>query len=1523
MTCRGTPLPSQPIVHVRVWKGPDHPTKVAFGTPEQPMCIYPDDTITKALMKIHKALGAAANSAFPYAWTHHEALRTLPATAQAVRAGWNVNPFVLTPDAKRTLARVPPNLAMAPERLWYEAVGNGVLNVSFYDATKAVLGASALNHYFLPNDNVSSAQFEAVLQEERMLGIAWHHASLPKAPNVTGCTVTSMALRRRLAHTLDLTLLFTKAHTRANVPLIQYVEDASHITYKIAQRLPAHITPEHLKTWATAPETAVDRPYVACIWLAEVAIAWVLRFFADGEMRTDHHGTHGMSLETATRHQSQHNALIQSWLGHDGDTEWTLERVSIQSHIDLPHIANIKRLQHALHHWTPLFHLPTPPKPLSLAFRFKRVASYGQTFSLHDFLMNRMDKGAVWADIVAEAADYGIHAQDLQEAVMETQGIEGAAANLRERAIKDLGLTVHALWGANGWRLTVQDAGSIDDVEHALHWIKGALGAAPGKIAAPKKGVAPPRIANSKATSPTPTDASSDASSDSPTESLADSLDSEFSVGGAMGDAYKGYFIQRLKAHDPTNFGNNKHYSNTKCQASDMRQPIVVSKNHWATLKQRDYDKVTNHIEFNDNVYFCPHIWCRQDELPMSVEQYTQNNNTCPNGEPGMVMYWDNDPQRRKYVKLAKGSKVADRLPCCFKLAAGPSPPASKAHAAGPIYPKDKQLLRKDAYLIRNPGAIHSDRLGIVPKTLHEALLPNVPYEACNKTLTHYPCWVRQGVPDNDPDTFLGAIAHALGHPNKRALLAAWETTLTPWAFLALEGGRIASLFMPETPIVADREPRMVRDWQAWVRRFPDYMHQAGLAKRRLPPKQDLSRELSIYHAYQGFWAYLETPTPKNPFALMEWIHQCGLTCLVVQRDDDDFQQASVWCPAYGSYASMDAASPVPPKRLVLLKEDGRNGIPEYVPIAFKDLTKPPVVAHARGEQPALDALMANACPTPAEQDPAWNALTTFQDVRKWHAWVLSPDLRIVAGVAMGRWWGLPDSGVSASFLPAILKRWPPDRVVYHDDLVGTRVSSIGGPDHPTEAVLKRAADLGWDVLAAVPPVRPAEPLLPQRGDDDLATYERRSNDESQAWDKLKLYVVETVMEHYAAWMPPARLKKSRAQRARELLPFFAPLMPKASARTRERLRVVLEELPTESRRRMLNVWQDWKRKALEPLYGRPEVPRIDKRRGEVLLTQWAMNQALKAMPDTLPSWGFDPTSRVASRMPSTRREDAMEIVTPVPASRRSSPTTSPATGPAIWTISQFSKETLPVFVARKLPQWNAYVPKVASIHADAHWRDALADLAHRWPSSSSGRASVPLPGDAVYEARWRALWRTVLDATLPNRFQAWMDNGNARRAWMQALKLKPTSKSADVAEAAWKKTGPERLAVWEAVLRGHPRPGPTDADWQVVAELWGVSILVFAKNKSSNTKERGTLEEALGKTTLSVAFGDRDRARFEASPFLFLYKDGTDTVGFLAHRPSKAADTDPSPWPPLYAKWSDVPKPMQTLMDAHWNAAN
>jgi hypothetical protein len=497
----------------------------------------------------------------------------------------------------------------------------------------------------------------------------------------------------------------------------------------------------------------------------------------------------------------------------------------------------------------------------------------------------------------------------------------------------------------NGFFINIINIPNKNELDYLIYWISKIISSSvqknvKRKIDTKKPEPTPKKLPSSPSPIPDDDDLGKLSYSSSDSNSSINSNRSE--GGGALGKDKHSYFINLLTKADKDLFANN--YARNKCQA--INQPVVFSNEYKETLKKNgnyffDNDLTYGSKENIKNVYACPRLWCPISKIPLDVDN---GKTTCPiEDEEPMEMYFDNDPHKKRYVKLIKPDENNICAPCCFKKQPKDEE-LNKCKYYNDDIKKDSnknneplQEIDKDENYLMNTSPVRIGRFGSIPQSLHELFFPTLKYSICSKMLNkNDKCFVRKGISHKTSkkiknihnDSIIHSIAYGLNFKSKEHLISDINKKLDLFTYMSLENGNVCKAFMDKLPIIPSNNKTLIDEFKYHIKKFN--------LDNKLPNITDtnykLSRLLGIFKSYKKFMLYLSSndyPITKSPYYLYSLISIIYNVLLVIW--DKQPNEVSIICPYYTSYDDLIGSMELNPQILMLIKDDKY-----YEPIELK-----------------------------------------------------------------------------------------------------------------------------------------------------------------------------------------------------------------------------------------------------------------------------------------------------------------------------------------------------------------------------------------------------------------------------------------------------------------------------------------------------------------------------------------------------------------------------------------------------------
>ena len=856
--------------------------------------IYGNDTIYNITIKILALLNINDNSLFPYIWTNNGPIRFV------INNNWkdyNINPFKIK-DFKSVKS---PDITQLSDKI----LKVSEINLAIYNNVEKILSGNVLKYYF-PNikDTITKNSIQKALKEQIILNKEWNtsrekHEELYRQSN---CSYSRVIFTGNIKK-INLEEVFNKLHSTQILPFIQFYDDINHIYYKVLKK---HYIPErYIDEW-TNMDKSPSHSYILLYSLIDKTLNSYAKLMIDGEGIIKVIYVLDINENISYNIIENHLNNIRTDLQKYTKIKFTpvIERLALKTSVIIKD-ANMKSLSKYLSNLLPIFDISGKNRRNKniLDIQFKRVEKYGEVKNILDIIKTKIDLDIPIEDIIFELQEYGIDENEVIE--IYNQLLDSSLQYSQTRKKKDyknLGLVLHISKISLGYSIYIDNAINISEIQSCLFWIRSAI--INSKQTEKVKGETPDieELINDKRF---PIEHSISVSRVSPSSS-SDSQTSVLSLGGAIGKDYNRYLNNILQDTDPLIFSKTKNYSR-KCQVSDLRQPVVITKEQKKKIDEMGYsDGYDNYLEYgssenNQNVYICPKIYCPGSQIPLSYEKYKELGEKCPNPEEEPILLyesqlWNNDPTLKHYIGFLKERGYNNlKLPCCFK----------KEQKIKDSVTVKKQDVEEDTYIIDKIKINEVGRYGTIPSELHNFLYKGVPYSLCKNTVKAKECLLRIGI-GLTKDSLMESIAYLLSFNSKSDLIEHIYKTLDPFTFMCLENGNILTYFMDENSVIPEDNQNKFKDLKKWLEKHDKYVKLFNLQEIRdsLSKKIEninenikykISRQLAIYNSFYNFLRYLKDDINKNPYLLFDLVRNYGALMVVWNRESQDL--ISLRCP--------------------------------------------------------------------------------------------------------------------------------------------------------------------------------------------------------------------------------------------------------------------------------------------------------------------------------------------------------------------------------------------------------------------------------------------------------------------------------------------------------------------------------------------------------------------------------------------------------------------------------------------------
>lgn len=1419
---------------------------------EHTFSLYKDDTILMTLTKILGFLQITSETIVPYIWTNKTPLRF-----DILKNPWNgyaVNPYESKLDDKPPV----PDVRFFSDRI----LDYTELHFTTYSDLSKVATKNTLRYYF-PNekDRFDPASITSAIYQHNLL------QELQKIPEAAqkAMTVRSTSSYSRAFYNASLPPAnyrqwFEQLPATTLIPFIQLYEDINHIYYKVYKE--HTIPPNYFTDWTQLDKMKNQHSLIFYSFLKGQSYG---KFFFDHDTNTLQISYY-LDMSDAISFNKIHKHLKD--ILDEINKRWKLillpsvERFALKADVQIKNVT-LKDLFMAASKLLPVFKLPEKNRVQKniLDLQYIRVPKYGQSINLVDFMKSKIHFGISLIDIIEELKAYGLDETTVREYYEQIlQELELPVAKTK-KSFKNLGLLMHITPISAGFNIYIDNAISEQEIEQALYWTRATIYKA--SIGSPKRSSAeqrPPSLPEEEEEEEKVIIPEIE-----PRRKSSSRSSSELSLGGAIGKKYQRYFKNMLEKADPDLFAKSDNYAR-KCQISDLRQPVGITKEQKAKIDELGYsDGYDNSLEYGSDpnrpsVYMCPKIWCPSSQIPLSYEKYKALGEKCPDPtDDPILLYttssWYNDPLRKHYVGFLKERGYNNlRLPCCFKT-----------HKETEAEERPRSI--EDSYIIDKVKQIEPGRFGTIPSGLHEFLYPKVPYTLCKNTVKAEQCLLRKGIASG---SLMEAIAYLLDFKSVEEIIATIYQKLDPLTFLTLENGKVYEFFLP-TNI-----PKITNELKVWFNKFPHYVATFQLQpllefidKPKEAPLQlqyQLARQALIRESYYNFLAYLKSPEANSPYLLFDLIMHLGAFLIVWNRDTQNV--ATMKCP----FSVKNKWSHGLPYVLIMQQED------YYEPLVLVDRDKniTQKISFTTFEQ--LSSFL-QKCPVMIHQEDAM--IYNIKSLSIWIKYVLAnpADLQLKQLVLN------PFNQLEGAFCPnniyirfptpislfslkTVLAETEIDTIIYQEDIQGVTYDITVSTDdlRLLQTKLKKLGfglDLGTltedsgDALSSiytVPTIKyPQPPKLPLILKD---TFIRRSDlieNDNAKWYKVKKTILAKLLKEYDTLVKPL-LKTPLLKQLHTLQTVFDYIQEPA------KVAVLLEELPYKDKELLTKTYD-------QLLLEKPYYHKDDKIYEQ--LRSWIFTQKAieKGLIDTI----IKPTN-------VKRPKIATETIT-------QSKLPSALETPTFLTLSKLDLHPLPTKWRSKF--WSDF--QVGTVKQ--YTPTTLLEL-FEWFSNKQGFQFDQ--SDLILFLR-KQVYDMLAD---PSEYDLLVEDPGMRKAWMVALGK--TYRSPNELIVAMKaKPVDELQQLW---IKMEKPQWTNDLDLTYISELLSISFLVLQKGKE-----------------LAIARGNVDELVY-ASKFISRVKNWEDhPVSVLF----KASETDYSVYSILvnntqhtfYEKGLWIPEPIKVLI--------
>jgi len=1205
-------------VRIHRWLKPDIKITYSFGhesqNPDIPILIFHDDSLEKAITKIalgiynyHKERNEKklipSIDAIPYLWTNKESLRFENKT-------YPINPWnTQSIDNKNT------QIQYNDESLFMKKF----VNIVFINDIP-----SKLIQFYFPDSNDKWKPkyiFKEFINETKYLYNLWN---IPQnEPDEQRKFIFSkVRFIGKIKLKDSLLNLFENTRTSVQVPFIQYIQDSAKILYKIWKK--HSISTQNFQLWTLFDKLPKTEMIVIMVPLerentyARASLdnegLFTIQYQIDSRDKIEWTTIEIYTLKIKVWfEQILHTSVIFNIDSITGKGEFAAQGISIQDVSKLIGKASV---------FIPIYHIIRLHEGVLYAV-FKRSRNYRSQVDITDYISSNIKLGISLEDITKSLIDLGISQKEvliwIEQYQTQTQTNDDMP---KKKSITFTGCIFKFEKSPYGFRVTMDNVATLEELEYIYHWVRSTFQYIMKEISSKKQPIVAP-VAPVVSLPEVKSYEKIDLNKEKTSEEDIFGQEIEFDGGAPKkGKGTDRYFLSQLQQNDPAIFLDTKNYARL-CAANNFRQPIVVSQYEKENIDKNGfknsyddsvlYGSDTGHL----NHYMCPRIWCPTSRVPLTKKQLEDNDGKCPGPyfEKPMILYddkyWDNNPKIPHYIGFHKQKTTTGLcLPCCMK---NPMKEREKIDCKPPELAttnttKKQTTAQKTAsqqgpeaatkeeqYIMGAVAPLPLDRYGAIPKDMHTFLLPDVPYMLCSKNITSNECYLRRGILHND-DSFMNAVAIALGMKNKKELIKYIIKDLDPLTFISMGNGYILQAFMKQEAIIPTNNRTLIKDWTEWIKNFSKYS-QIITNNNDITPMM-LSRELAIYVAYRNFISYLESNDIKNPEHITAFLVIKNIILLIWKRNGEE---ASLQCSTY-THVNEIFTRAQDKKIAMVLEEKGY-----YEPIELKQRGKQGTqLFEENGTLSKAVSKIMNQCPVPYKMtDNTFSRESLFiENMFHLSSWInnrllsaspfriktvlLRQDLQIYGFITCA---GLiirgPQEGVFIHILPRLFKIIPTlNKIEYLEDIQGKTIQISDMYTSDFQLFHEKIQDIGCilyygtvlnnteirKILNGQVEVEKINmsilPVIRTRINDDLRKNEIELRAIDKKWFELQNYIGKTLLKSYETLVEPL-LKVNRKERIRILINTFR-MIPEYE---KDKIQMTLEEIPLEYGKDAIAQW--------------------------------------------------------------------------------------------------------------------------------------------------------------------------------------------------------------------------------------------------------------------------------------------------------------------------------------------------------------
>lgn len=372
----------------------------------------------------------------------------------------------------------------------------------------------------------------------------------------------------------------------------------------------------------------------------------------------------------------------------------------------------------------------------------------------------------------------------------------------------------------------------------------------------------------------------------------------------------KGYVLKKLYEADKQLFDydtppdkKRQDYA-SKCGWVDKRQPIVLTKDEYKNISKNHPDALIGYVKTGSthelqqqNYYVCPKIWCTKSKVALSYEEFTKNNNKCPDENDKPLIFKPNRLTDEAWVKYKQYPSFLPAsthpghlcVPCCF-VHKEQNENKSEKSKSGMIkqrkvdcitneliktHPEnknnDEQNYGNEKYIkSENYSPLEINRYGLLPNDINKFFRYNNfgnRHDGTGLMTENTECLLRKGIKISN-QSYFESLIHCFNNPKITSvndLLNVINDKFDVITFLSLENGRIMKMFVDESKNIFNKND--YNEFKIWFLEQKKYILEFNLQKIKkkienndLNDYKDILREFIIYYSFVNYKNYINNP---------------------------------------------------------------------------------------------------------------------------------------------------------------------------------------------------------------------------------------------------------------------------------------------------------------------------------------------------------------------------------------------------------------------------------------------------------------------------------------------------------------------------------------------------------------------------------------------------------------------------------------------------------------------------------------